>query len=420
MRKVFLFSIMFLSFVFIFDSILQPCTVAVVGRRGSPDGRALLWKNRDSDKDESRLVYFKGEKYDFIGLVNSTDADGKDVWAGMNSAGFCIINSASYNLNMELKKKEEEDKTYKRLQDEEGILMKASLSVCGSVSDFEKYLAETSGKRGVDANFGVIDAFGGAAFYETGNDSYKKFDANDPAFAPEGYIVRTNYSFSGKFNDGAGYIRFDRATELFHKQSATGGITFDWILRTASKDMTNSMTGIDPLSEPISLTKDSRKMYYMTDTITRRYAVATILFQSVKDGEDPAATVMWSRLGHPLCGVAVPVWLSSFEKAKLFQGKDSAPLSKLAFILMKKIFPYEGGNRGQYMNIAPLMNQAGDGFLEKLVRLEDDVISEAAAAMKKGVLDKKSRDSLQERLNSQIGSALKAYFPLEAEEAGIK
>jgi hypothetical protein len=420
MKNRFFKLLFYLSFFVMLHSMLYPCTVAVVAGRGTNDGRALLWKNRDSDQDESRVMFFKGEKFDFIGIVNASDEDGKEVWAGMNSAGFCIINSASYNLNDDLKKKEEEDKTYKRQKDEEGLFMKQALSVCASTSDFEKFLDETSGKRGIDSNFGVLDATGGAAFFETDNSRYTKFDANDQLFAPEGYIVRTNYSYSGKYNDGAGYIRYDRAAELFHKQSATGGITFDWILRIASRDMTNSMTGIDPLSEPLPVNVGQRKMYYMNDSITRRYAVATILFQGVKAGDDPAITVMWTRLGHPLCSVTVPLWLSSFNKAELFQGGESAPLSKFAWILMKEIFPYVGGNRHQYMNLAPLVNLNGDGFLGKITGLEDEIINETVSALKTAGSDKKNIDTLQERLNSKISSALKTMFPVEAEAAGIK
>jgi hypothetical protein len=420
MLKSYFKLLLFASFLMILHSTLYPCTVAVVAGHATKYGRALLWKNRDSDIDESRVMFFKGEKFDFMGIVNASDEYGKEVWAGVNSAGFCIINSASLNLNDDLKKKEEADSSYKRQKDEEGIFMKQALSVCASTSDFERYLDETSGKRGIDANFGVLDAIGGAAFYETDSYQYSKFDANDPRVAPEGYIIRTNYSFTGKRNDGAGYIRFDRAVELFHKQSATGGIAFDWILRSASRDMVNSMTGINPLSEPLPANAEQKKMYYMNDSIARRSAVATILFQGVKTGDDPGLTIMWTRLGHPLCGVAMPVWLSSIKKAELFQGEKSAPLSKFAMILMKEIFPYKGGNRHQYMNLAPLVNLAGDGFLNKLTGLEDEIINETISILKSDGLNKANIDALQKGLNSKIQSALKIMFPVQAEDADIK
>lgn len=188
------------------------CTVAVVSGKATPDGRPLLWKNRDSGNEANKVMFFEGGKYKFIGVVNADDDDGEEVWAGTNSAGFCIMNAASYNVNQEAKEKDGD----KRRMDEEGTFMKLALGGCGTVDDFQKLLDDTKNDRGVEANFGVIDAHGGAAFFETDNDGYVRFDADDPKVAPEGYIVRTNFSYSGKPNDGAGYIRFDRMSKLFH------------------------------------------------------------------------------------------------------------------------------------------------------------------------------------------------------------
>jgi hypothetical protein len=419
MIKVIRNSVPFLISIFLFENIIFPCTVAVISGKGTLDGRPLLWKNRDTDVDESRIMRFSGEKYDFIGIVNANDSEGKEVWAGMNSAGFCLINSASYNLNMELKKKEEEDDSYKRPKDEEGFFMKKALAECANLEEFEKYLDETSGKRGIDANFGVIDAKGGAAFYETGISGYTKFDATDLGYAPEGYILRTNYSFSGEKNEGAGYIRFDRAAELFHKQSATGSINFDWILLIASKDMVNSMTGLDPLREHLPVNSENRKMYHMNDCLARRSAAATILFQGVKPGKDPSLSIMWTRLGHPLCGVVTPVWLDSFKEATLLTGDDSAPMSKLAVLQMMKIFPYDGGNRYQYMDLAPLMNNSGDGFLNKLTKLEKEIIEETKSSLNSENTKIADIISFQKKLNLKIRTVVKQLFPAEALKAGF-
>ena len=65
-------------------------------------------------------------------------------------------------------------------------------------------LLETDNGEIKEANFGVIDAQGGAAYYETTNFSFTKIDANDPVVAPFGYLIRTNYSFTGTADDGYG------------------------------------------------------------------------------------------------------------------------------------------------------------------------------------------------------------------------
>ena len=41
-----------------------------------------------------------------------------------------------------------------------------------------------------------------------------KFDVNDPAVAPNGYLIRTNYSVAGEENKGYGYIRYATATDF--------------------------------------------------------------------------------------------------------------------------------------------------------------------------------------------------------------
>lgn len=419
MKKKFTISMLLLFTLIVLETSLRPCTVAVVSGKGTADGKPLLWKNRDTDEDESRVMFFKGDRFNFLGIVNASDLDGKEVWAGMNSAGFCIINSASYNLNYDLKKRENEDSSYKRPKDEEGLFMKKALSTCASLVDFERLLNDTKEKRGIDSNFGIIDAMGGAAFFETGVSGYVKFDANDAQFAPEGYIIRTNYSYTGEKNEGAGYIRFDRASELFHKQSASGSIDFVWILVTASRDMVNGMTGIDPLNLPLPASPSNRKMYHMNDCLTRPSAAATIVFNGVKAGDDPFETIMWTRLGHPLCSVAMPVWISSFQEATLLISKDSAPISRFALLFHRKIFPYGGGNRYQYMDIAPAVNLSGNGFLFDLINLEKEVIEETGYFMRTLKTGANSLESFQQRINQKIRKDIKTLFPIEARRAGI-
>lgn len=49
------------------------CTSAVVSGKVTPDGRPLLWKNRDTDYLRNHVAYIKGEKYNFIADVNSAN-----------------------------------------------------------------------------------------------------------------------------------------------------------------------------------------------------------------------------------------------------------------------------------------------------------------------------------------------------------
>jgi hypothetical protein len=205
LRLVYIFIL--LSFVFFHEAF--PCTTAIVSGKVTTDGRPLLWKHRDSSDELTSIIYFNNGKYDYIGLVNSSDKEKDEVWVGYNEAGFAVMNSASYNL------KDEDDNT--ALKDREGIIMRMALQRCASLTDFETLLDTLPKPLGVEANFGVIDAMGGAAYYETDNYRYNKTDVNDHKTAPGGYLIRTNYSFTGNPEEGYGYIRYNTAEKLFEK-----------------------------------------------------------------------------------------------------------------------------------------------------------------------------------------------------------
>ena len=69
---------------------VSACTSAVISGKITPDGRPLLWKNRDTDFLQNCVKYFSGERYPFIAIVNSVEDDPTDVWIGTNSAG-CLL-----------------------------------------------------------------------------------------------------------------------------------------------------------------------------------------------------------------------------------------------------------------------------------------------------------------------------------------
>ena len=173
MKKIFLIAF---SMYFLFPVIA--CTTAIISGKATSDGRPLLWKHRDSDFYNNKIMFFKGKKYDFIGLTDSEPERDGQVWGGFNKAGFAIMNNASYNL------KPASDST--KIADMEGYFMKNALENCASVPEFETWLTLQPKPLGVEANFGVIDANGGAAYFEVNNFEYTKVDVNDPSLAPEG------------------------------------------------------------------------------------------------------------------------------------------------------------------------------------------------------------------------------------------
>ena len=51
------------------------CSSAVISGKVTPDGRPLLWKNRETGYLKNHMAYVKGEKYDFVADVNSDNFD---------------------------------------------------------------------------------------------------------------------------------------------------------------------------------------------------------------------------------------------------------------------------------------------------------------------------------------------------------
>jgi hypothetical protein len=70
---------------------LWSCTTFIMSGKHTPDGRPLLYKNRDTGTLDNALVYFTDGRYDYFGLVDSKNSWNREVWGGFNSAGFAII-----------------------------------------------------------------------------------------------------------------------------------------------------------------------------------------------------------------------------------------------------------------------------------------------------------------------------------------
>ena len=256
------------------------CTSVIISASASPDGRPMMWKNRDTGFLDNRLEHFKGEKYSFVGLVNSQEGVlGREVWIGSNTAGFSIMNTASYCLK--------DDEVSSSDMDREGVLMARALEICATLSDFEHFLDTLTRPMGVEANFGCIDAFGGAAYYETSNWGYVKRDVTS---MEDGYCVVTNFSVTGRKEDWKGVERFRTASSIFARQRKNHG----------------RFMRMDPLIIMDSL---SRSYEHQGDNlyIPRYLTSSAVVIHGVKPGESPLNTVVWAAVGYPDSALMIPV-----------------------------------------------------------------------------------------------------------------
>ncbi len=349
------------------------CTTAIVSGRATRDGRPILWKQRDTGVFENKLVHGTGGTYRYLGVHDQTDTGNEECFMGSNEAGFSIVNTASYNLQY---------KAYTGKMDEEGKVMREALLTCRTLADFERLLKRTSGKRGVEANFGVIDAQGGAAYYETDPYTFTKFDCNDPAVAPQGYLLRTNFSMSGATEKGQGYIRYAAASELFAWARLGDGISVEMILLDGTCDLKHGLVGTDLTREPVPASEDARTIVNFTDYIPRYTSVGSMIIRGVRSGEDPAATTLWTVLGSPLTTPAVPIWVAHADRipAMMFS-RSSLPagLNARSLVLKDRLFPVKTVEGRGYIDRARLFNGAGTGTVQRLRAVDHEILRRVAA-----------------------------------------
>ncbi|MCT4601036.1 MAG: hypothetical protein N4A32_09090 [Marinifilaceae bacterium] len=356
------------------------CTTAIISGKYTKDGRPMIWKVRDTESFNNKLMYFTDGRFPYLGLVNAEDKKGINIWGGYNTSGFAIMNSASFNTNL--------DKPTK-FRDQEGIIMRKALKECKTLEDFEKMLKKLPKPWGLNANFGVIDAEGGCAYYECDNNHFVKYDANDSKIAPHGYIIRSNFSYIGKKDKGIGYIRYQNAVKIFDQADAENNLTAENISSNFSRSLYHSLLGIDYNDVYPNVSKG--KYINSGDLIVRNGTASAITIQGVKAGNNPKSTCMWSTISYPLSCVSVPIWLTSKGNLpKLMTGKKKshAKLADYALALKSKIYPIERSAGYKYMDLSIYQNSINGGIKKDIYEIEEQLFNKARSINKEGISDK--------------------------------
>lgn len=328
------------------------CTSFIISGKSTPSGRPMMFKHRDTGELNNRIAHFRGPKYTFIGLVNSPTLDG-EVWAGMNEAGFCIMNTASYNLR--------EDKL-KCKMDREGELMYKALGNCATLDDFESWLATYPKPWGVEANFGVIDAQGGAAYYEMNNNRWIKYDVNEEV---SGYRVVTNFSFAGRKAEYKGWERYLTASAIMRESfTPTHQMTATEAINLFSRQYRHELLGVNYTN------KNAPQYIVDQDYIPRRITSSVVVFEGVSQPQDARQTLMWAVLGYPACAVAIPIvmtpnhipsyMMARSRTANSGQGLHSEICDLAMSIKMQWIFPLKNSNGKYYVALKNVLCGAAD------------------------------------------------------------
>lgn len=339
------------------------CTSAIIGADATPYGRPLLWKNRDTSTIDNKVEYVKGKpgEYSYVGLFNADDKKLEQAWQGMNEMGFAIMNTASYNIK--------DDNVPASKMDKEGYVMAKALKSCKTVDDFARLLDTLPRPMGVEANFGVIDAWGNGAFFETNNNSYVRYDLKD---APGHVLIRTNYSHSGRPDEGFGFVREANAKYLLASYIDERNVTPELLTETVSRRFWHDMKQHD-------YSDGKEKWVVDQDFIPRYKSTATVVIEGCRPISPESSPtpqmikdeyIMWTGLGYPPCSEIIPVWCAPDGVNEELRGTLPNGHSKMGDKVKARrseVFPLRKGNGDKYIDMSRLYNEDGTGYVQRLV-----------------------------------------------------
>lgn len=349
---------------------MEACTTAIIGPKAAANGAPMLWKNRDTDYLANKVIYVDESPYHYLGLVNEKETSGRFVYAGLNETGFGIMNSVAYNL----------PKKSSELQDLEGAIMAEALRTCRTVDDFEMFIKKNLGESlGSWANFGVIDSEGQAVIFEVHNHGYHKLDAGA---SQRHYLVNANFSRSGEQGTGAGYLRFDRASQLFD-EFKPGEVTHERILQDISRDFGHTLLD-NPSLDRIKKFSDQEPVWLLTrDTLDRNFTSAAVVITGREPGDPKSQACMWVILGEPLSSIALPLWVEAGVVPDALHKGQTAAICKEAMRIKKIFRPYKEPDKENYVRLTRLDNKEGTGFLPALKKTEREILKATRKFAKK-------------------------------------
>lgn len=340
-----------------------PCTSAIVSASANPSGRPILWKHRDTSTIDNKVEYVPAQHgtHAYVALFNAADTKLREAWMGMNDAGFAVMNTASYNIK--------DDRVPAKQMDKEGILMTKALQTCRTVDDFQALLESYPRPMGVEANFGVIDALGNGAFFETNNHSYIRYNLDDES---DGVLVRTNYSHSGRPNEGYGFVREANAECLLQPYIDEKNVSADVLTEMVSRSFYHDLKKKDYTSgtEQWIVDQDFIPRYKSTATIAIEGCIPVSSIDSVNSELIENEYIMWTGLGYPPVAEIRAVRCGDGGVPSELRGSlpnGHSTLGDEAKRLRDIVFPVKKGNGEKYLDISKLYNAEGTGFAQQAI-----------------------------------------------------
>ena len=373
----------------------EGCTIGVAAGKATSDGRPLIWKTTDGVSTGNRVLqYVTDEKYNFIceNMPGRTGATSM----GVNEKGFAILNSQSGDLTGG-------SSGYGNVS-----FMWAALGKCATIIDLETFLDSTNVTgRQTTANFAVLDSSGATAIYEADGNQYWKFDANDKTIAPDGFIIRANFSINGGGEEGLD--RYNRSSKLIADFYAGDSLSFKSILRYQMRDFSDWDSNPISIPYPGDWSPDTPFGYiYTGNSICRLPSLSSAVIQGVLPGEPAKLSTMWELLGQPAAAITVPYW--PVGAAPPFSDNNpTALLCDISKCIKAFLFDYPGNE--YYIDTYKLRDEYGDGLWATTFPAEDSILTAAENKLQKWRTGSFSRE---EMLAAEFEFARCAYSKLRS------
>ncbi len=330
------------------------CTGCVVAGKVAEAGIPILMKHRDVPSDVlhhgGNVVHYqdcrKFGRKGILSVVDSSKYTEQGSLCGVNSAGFTIMNTATYNLGIRDSKR----------QISPSRVMFMALSECESALDFEKLLYSFRGKI-MPSNYGVIDNIGQTYFYEVGSEKWSMVDVD---VTDAGYVVFTNYSKSGI----ASKVGLEREMSanyginqgLKNNSSITPRILIDNISRSFYSPFFD--LDLKRIENPLGC-------YFPDDVfIPSRRTSFTAVFQR---------NIIWLVLGYPPTAYTVPIIFGRDlpDYATYNENSGTSKLAEMSLALKRRVFDVNTGEGNRYFNIKRIMNDRNTGILQQISQVEN-------------------------------------------------
>lgn len=328
------------------------CTIGIASGDVTSNGRPLIWKTRDiASYPDNFLKWESGDIYDFLYVRDLRDSL---AWMGMNSEGFCIVNSYV-------------QRQIDRPIFNNGSLIYHLLGNCATIDDMDSILDSLNiSEQVLSGNFAVMDSRGKAAMYEISWTEIDKYDLED---SEEGFIVRTNFSLISGGDDGI--ERYQRSVNIIDELIIAGQLDAEHLRIAHMRDFSDDMS--NEISVPFEgRWFDDRPWGYIKSnvSIARGIAASSVIMEGILNGEDSQTTTMYAALGHPAVSAFLPFWAVGDPPFQV-TGFESSLYTDAVNLLKSQVFDYS--ENSYYLDSFDLYEEGEERLWNILLPFENDM-----------------------------------------------